>query len=329
MEQFLPYTIQAFGGTFIETFQWAALGANLGSNVHLDGMMMCEPDLVTVGDWSSVTGSALTAHQQSRRLYTNSPITIGSRCTISSWCNLQHSSLDDDTQMLGLSMPLSGSRLKRGTWLGYPARRIGDASQPPRPRRSVWITLLFSPCSTALGCVWLLTLPLQACFSFIRSNKKSDGVTSSSPSIPVRFKGSFSCDDRSLKLRFDAAEWTPEIRILRIPAGSAVANSEEDDDSWWWRMATYEFDLSNDREYVGRVSLGWWSIPLSIVKAKIRVVDDGADYFLSWSHSWFTGDPQDEMRFTRTSSDSTVGGEQKKQLEPDIRFVASSHYGGF
>lgn len=154
-------------------------------------------------------------------------------------------------------------------------------------------------------------------------------MTSSSPSIPVRFKGSFSCDDRSLQLRFDAAEWTPEIRILRIPAGSAVANSEEEDDSWWWRMATYEFDLSNDRECVGRVSLGWWSIPLSIVKAKIRVVDDGADYFLSWSHSWFTGDPQDEMRFTRTSSDSTVGGEQKKQLEPDIRFVASSHHGGF
>lgn len=304
LEPFLPYTIQTFGGTFVETQQWAALGANIGNRVYLDGILMFEPDLVSIGDWSSVTSSALTSHQVGRRTYTYSPIYIGCRCTLSNWCNLQLASMDDDTEMTGLTMPLTGSRLRSGLWAGYPARRIGDAPQPPRPRRSVWITLLCNPWSTFEGCLWLLTLPVQICYSCIRDQlqpaAESDIASNSSrPSVPDVYNSTFFSDVKSLKLRFDAAQWTPEIRILRIPAGAyIVSNEEEGVGNWWWRMASYEFDLSNDCEYIGRVSLGWWNIPLSILAAKLYVVD-GRD--LLWSHSWFTGDPNDALLFKNKS----------------------------
>lgn len=303
-----PYTVQAFGGTFVETFQWAALGANLGRGVYLDGIFMFEPDMVTVGDYSTVTGRAiLTPHHHSRRTYTYGPISIGKRCTVSAKSNVQLAALDDDTQMMGLSMALTGSKLKSGTYTGYPARRVGNASQPPRPPRSAWITLLFNPCSTMLGCLWLLTLPFRPCFSFLRNAlqvaETSDVESSSSPAIPNMLKGIFSCEDRSLKLKFDASEWISEVRVLRMPAGSfMVAREGQKNDrnmmSWWWRVASYEFDLSNNREYVGRVSLGWWDVPLSVVTAKLCIID-GTE--LSWSHSWFTGDPEDEMRFMKSS----------------------------
>lgn len=92
-------------------------------------------------------------------------------------------------------------------------------------------------------------------------------------------------------------------------ATSAEGTNDSETTSWWWSMANYEFDLSNDREYIGRVFLGWWKIPLLIVTAKIRVVD-GKD--LSWSHSWSTEDPDDETIFRKSSDSKAIDGRMKK-----------------
>lgn len=290
----LPYIWQAFGGTYIETCFWLGMGAQIGSDAYLDSVKMWEADLVTIGNSCSLRGCRLTAHQVSRSTHSFNPVTVGDRCALSVNAVVNGQVvLENDTELLGGTRPLSGSRVKSGVWVGYPAKRVGDATTRPHPPNPVWSVLCFNPLSALIGGVWLVVWNLR--YVFRRCSRKRV-VRPFGADLPEAFQGVFECGECLLALHFDASQWIPDQQQLRIKAGTYMtANDALGSD--WWDFASYDFAFqgSNFELGIGWVILGWWRIPKAIVTAKLVRRGNGWE----WSHSWFNGTPSDKLLFSR------------------------------
>jgi pimeloyl-ACP methyl ester carboxylesterase/acetyltransferase-like isoleucine patch superfamily enzyme len=298
----LSHIWQAFGGTHLEFCFWIGMGANMGSDVYVDKVKMWEADLVTIGNACCLKHCRFTAHQVSRQSHSFNPVIIGDRCTIG--VNAVANGkvvVEDDTELLGGTRPLSGSRMTSGTWYGYPARRIGDAVTIPKPPVPYWSVVIFNPIATIR---LFMSFLLWNCGFYGCSRKDLKKIKLEDIlDLPKCLQGIFVDKASQLELRFDSAVWHPNQSHLVLQAGTYMITKIKGDEVWW-NFVGYEFAFqgSTCQKAKGWVCIGSLKIPESIVSVDL---EQNGDQWL-WRHSWFKGEPQDNHVFSKFSDDGEI-----------------------
>lgn len=106
------------------------LGADIGRQVCLypNGAdpMMTEPDLVTIGDMSSIDNASLVAHINSKGIFHLNRLTVGKGCVLRRNTRLlSGAAMEDFSTMLEHTLVVSGDSLGAGTtWQGWPAGMV-------------------------------------------------------------------------------------------------------------------------------------------------------------------------------------------------------------
>uniref|UniRef100_A0A7S1D3W6 Uncharacterized protein n=1 Tax=Cyclophora tenuis TaxID=216820 RepID=A0A7S1D3W6_CYCTE len=242
----------AFGGTWMEVALYRLLGADIGEHVYVDCIWLYEPDLVSIGTHVSINkSSTLCPHQYTPSGTEFGVLQIGDRCTIESNCTLHgRDTMDADTDMTALTMPLISTRLTLGIWQGYPAKKkkgSNDDDDDPiscavRIGNPIWYVVLCHPLSSIMGAFWYVFFLMERKRkqSFGRSNKHTepslDTATSSmaEPStmnnnnLPVTLQGLFSFLDESSWITFANCSWNGLIRSLDMPRAMYVVVREEE-----------------------------------------------------------------------------------------------------
>uniref|UniRef100_A0A7S1D106 Uncharacterized protein n=2 Tax=Cyclophora tenuis TaxID=216820 RepID=A0A7S1D106_CYCTE len=179
-----------------------------------------------------------------------------------------------------MTATLIGTHLDGGQWSGYPCKKVNVApSVPPILPTPLWYAVLCYPVSAILGLFWFVVLSYDRYLRVSRS--KVD--TAPTMAVPTEFCGSFTFQTGTCT--FEKSGWKSAVRCLYMARGTYV---ESRDWNPWWNWASYYWSFdSNLLVGRGRVQLGWWSIPLSILSASLE--RDGEDWV--WSHRWFSGQP--------------------------------------
>lgn len=299
------FVVQAYAGTFMEVTLQKALGADLGSRVYLDGNWIFEPDLVTIGDDTSINNFAsLVPHQYSNQGIEYGRVRIGNRCTVGSMTTIHGRAIaEDNMEISALSMPLIGTHLTSGgRWIGYPATKTpGLLYQPPRPPLPAWLVMIQHPFSLLFGSIWVLFLSFDKLLCCVKgaSSSYSRVTAAGRKEVPRELHGQFTLDNTCCVFSFEGGgEWNQQVRYLRMRSNTYVSALEDTTPSIpsWWRFATYHWTFDADvTEGHGQVQLGFWTIPLEILTAKLRPQDDN----WVWSHHWFRGEPREEMTLVR------------------------------
>lgn len=106
-------------GSLYIVLYFRALGAMIGTNVCLYPMgadpMMTEPDLVTVGDYSSVDNCSLVSHINTRGTFKLNAVIVGSGCVLKAFTRvLSGASLESDSIILEHTLVMAGDIVERG-----------------------------------------------------------------------------------------------------------------------------------------------------------------------------------------------------------------------
>ena len=124
-------------GTPLLNIYLRLMGAKIGPNVHLASDAFAIYDLLTIGEDSSINAdSTLLGYTIEDGQLKIGPITIGKRCFVGARATVgENTVMEDDSALEDLSLLPRGAVIPRGeTWLGSPARRVGQASRlPPQP----------------------------------------------------------------------------------------------------------------------------------------------------------------------------------------------------
>mmetsp|Transcript_1240 Transcript_1240/g.1754 ORF Transcript_1240/g.1754 Transcript_1240/m.1754 type:complete len:547 (-) Transcript_1240:190-1830(-) len=290
----------SLGGTFLETGFYRALGATIGTNVFLDSVYFFEPDLVVIGDHTSIgLNTTLSPHQVTRTTMELANLHVGTRCTTGVNAVLHgRDLLKDDATLSGKSMALIGSRLSEGgTWSGYPARKTGPTSQPKKPALPVWYVMMSKPLCVLRGMFWWFVLAVEGCCCFrLRPVGNADVIKQDN--FPTQIAGRYKATDLPMTLRLDVGSWTPNLRSLKLAANTYAEAENAFEGYAWCRWASYSLSFDDQcKEAEGRVSFGCWRVPKSIVCLRLR--REGDDWVVG--HSWFMGDPQKEYVFRESN----------------------------
>jgi len=292
---------EVVGGTFLETSFYRTLGATIGTNVFFDSIYLFEPDLLEVGNHSSIgLNTCLSPHQITRTEAQAAVLRVGKRCTTGFNAVLHgRDVLEDDGTLSGLSMPFIGTRLKKGAWSGYPAQRRGPVHQPKMPNLPAWYIFLLNPCSSVVGLFWWVALAVgDLCFGCFKLDfEQEKEFPNSSSSCPAHFSGVYEATTLPVEIRLDRGKWLAQDRCLVLDVGTYAKAHQGFRGAAWCRFAGYTLSFDqNLGEAIGRVHLGWWQVPVSIVCLRVRRSDER-----SWTagHSWFRGDPQEEIHFEK------------------------------
>lgn len=104
-----------------------SLGATIGEEVCLypngGDPMMTEPELVTIGDYTSIDDASVIAHINTRGVFKLNPLNIGNRCVLKSNCRLlSGASMEDGSILLEHTLVLAGESADSNTvWQGWPS----------------------------------------------------------------------------------------------------------------------------------------------------------------------------------------------------------------
>ena len=104
-----------------------SLGASVGNNVCLypngGDPMMTEPELVTIGDNTSIDDASVIAHINTRGVFKLNPLVIGNNCVLKSNCRLlSGASMEDGSILLEHTLVLAGESVDADTvWQGWPS----------------------------------------------------------------------------------------------------------------------------------------------------------------------------------------------------------------
>jgi non-ribosomal peptide synthetase-like protein len=120
-----------FGGTQFMVYYYRALGATIGKNVCLfprgaEGNGLTEPELVTLGDYTSVGRASMIAHINSRGHFELNNVKIGRRCTLCDHTRaMSGSRIMDQSMLLEHTVAMPGEIVGAGTvWQGWPAKQV-------------------------------------------------------------------------------------------------------------------------------------------------------------------------------------------------------------
>src|ERR1035437_7431325 len=121
-------------GTPLLNIYLRLMGAKIGPNVHLDSDTLAIYDLLSIGEDSSINAdSNLLGYTIENGQLKIGRITIGKRCFVGARCAVcEDTVMEDDSALEDLSLLPCGSVVPSGeTWLGSPARKVGQASRLP------------------------------------------------------------------------------------------------------------------------------------------------------------------------------------------------------
>ena len=283
-------------GTWLEVALVRLLGAHIGQDVYMDGVKFYEPDLLSIGNNVSLNkGASVCPHQFKISKVQFGALHIGDRCTVGSNTSLHGCDIvDDDTEIEAFSMPLIGTHLKGGKWRGYPARKIEkDPSRTPLIPTPKWFICLTNPVSSLLGLFWKLSLLLTVQLS---GRPRSKPSKKEDVSLPHELEGSYSFVN-SCMIDFADALWLKNPRCLIMPRATYVRGNQHANS--WWNWASYYWAFDGNRTIGrGRVKLGFWFIPLSILSATLT--REGRDWV--WAHRWFGGEWEEVARLQLSCS---------------------------
>mmetsp|Transcript_1799 Transcript_1799/g.2830 ORF Transcript_1799/g.2830 Transcript_1799/m.2830 type:complete len:1652 (-) Transcript_1799:132-5087(-) len=119
--------LDLFRGSQYLVWYFKALGADIGVNVCLypngGDPMMTEPDLVSIGDATSVDDSSLIAHINTRGVFRLNPLVVGNGCVLKSNARLlSGAEMADHSIMLEHTLVLAGDCIDTGSvWQGWPS----------------------------------------------------------------------------------------------------------------------------------------------------------------------------------------------------------------
>ena len=304
--------VQAFGGSWVEVAMHRMLGATIGLDVYMDSIWLFEPDLVSIGDNVAVNKyCALSPHQFTPAAAEFGPVYIGSRCTIGSNTSLHgRDTVEDNVDVEAFTLPLIGTKLTSGTWVGYPAKRAShEIYQPPRVPNPLWYVGLTHPLDGLFGIFWMLVLNVDKCsgISHCWKARCDDGPNeATASSLPMQLRGSFRLEQPPglALVEFERGVWIDVLRCLQVDCWTCVVYSKEQRvhmDPWWsWSVYNWTFD-ADLKKARGRVRLGFWLIPLSILSVTLERDENDKDSWL-WSHIWFEGAPQQVTRLQKVHS---------------------------
>ena len=121
-------------GTPLLNIYLRLMGAKIGPNVHLASDSFAIYDLFSIGEDSSINAdSNLLGYTVEHGQLKIGRITIGKRCFVGARSAVREDTvMEDDAALEDLSLLPRGSVIRRGeTWLGSPARIVGQASRLP------------------------------------------------------------------------------------------------------------------------------------------------------------------------------------------------------
>ncbi|MGO8929448.1 MAG: Pls/PosA family non-ribosomal peptide synthetase [Limisphaerales bacterium] len=124
-------------GTPLLNIYLRLMGAKIGPNVYLGSDSFAIYDLLTIGEDSSINAdSNLLGYTIENGQLKIGRITIGKRCFVGARCAVREDTvMEDDSSLEDLSMLPRGTVIpRRETWLGSPARKVGQASRLPSDR---------------------------------------------------------------------------------------------------------------------------------------------------------------------------------------------------
>jgi acetyltransferase-like isoleucine patch superfamily enzyme len=114
-------------GSYYIVLYFRLLGAKIGTNVCLYPMgadpMMTEPELVTIGDQSSIDSASLVGHINTRGNFALNALSIGKQCTLKSSSRLlSGATMENNSIMLEHTLIMAGDILEKNTVKqGWPA----------------------------------------------------------------------------------------------------------------------------------------------------------------------------------------------------------------
>ncbi len=153
-------------GTPLLNIYLRLMGARIGPNVHLDGDAFSIYDLLSIGEDSSVNAdSTLLGYTIEDGQLKIGAVTIGKRCFVGARASVGVDAvMQDDSALEDLSLLPPGGVIPRGeTWLGSPARKVGQASRLPREPKVAESTRPATSRRFAFGllhAIGLLTFPV-------------------------------------------------------------------------------------------------------------------------------------------------------------------------
>ena len=105
--------------------------------------MMTEPDLVTIGDMSSIDNASLVAHINSKGVFDLNTLTVGRGCVLRRNTRLlSGAAMEDFSTMLEHTIVVSGDVLGAGTtWQGWPAQMLSAGKNAPSMGKSAQIPI--------------------------------------------------------------------------------------------------------------------------------------------------------------------------------------------
>ena len=300
--------VQAFGGTWIEVAMHRMLGANIGLNAYMDSIRFFEPDLVSIGDNVAINKySALSPHQFTPAAAEFGPLSIGSSSTIGSGTSLHgRDTVQDNVDVAAFTLPLIGTILTPGTWIGYPAKRVShELYLPPRVPNPLWYIGLTHPLDGLFAMFWMCVLVVDkfSVNSKCGKTRRTDELNESASSLPSQLRGSFRSEQPSSQVlvEFERGVWIDVLHCLQMDCSTCVVDSKDQGTHGnpWWRWSLYNWTFDADlKKAHGRVTLGVWVIPISILQATLeRDENDNGGWI--WSHIWFEGAPQQVTRLQR------------------------------
>jgi len=118
-----PMLLLGAAGTALTAWWYTLMGATVGKRPFLNHCIITEPDLVKIGDYSSIDqGATIQAHLFQDRVRTMEKVNIGSHCDIG--CNsvvLLGSEIGDEVSLGAMSLLMQHESVPSGEWHGSPA----------------------------------------------------------------------------------------------------------------------------------------------------------------------------------------------------------------
>ena len=114
-------------GSYFIVLYFRLLGAKIGTNVCLYPMgadpMMTEPELITIGDQSSIDNASLVGHINTRGNFALNALNIGQQCALKSSTRLlSGATMENNSIMLEHTLIMAGDILESNTVKqGWPA----------------------------------------------------------------------------------------------------------------------------------------------------------------------------------------------------------------
>lgn len=121
-----PMLMLGAAGTSLSAWWFAAMGATVGKRPFLNHCIITEPDMVTVGDFTTVdAGATLQAHLFQDRVRTIDRVHIGAHCNVG--CNsviLLGSQVCDYASLSSMSLLMQQEFIPAGEWHGTPIQPV-------------------------------------------------------------------------------------------------------------------------------------------------------------------------------------------------------------